>query len=111
MKRADVVIATAIGGLGKKPRPFIVIQSDAIISARIVLVGCTSSAPDEHPTIWPRLYPTATNGLDAVSDVMTDNLMTAYRKDVAKVVGWLSRDEMDEVDAALMLVLNLAAGR
>jgi mRNA interferase MazF len=89
----------------------VVIQSDLIQSRRVLLAGCTSTAGEDRPPFWPRISPSTGNGLETVSDIMVDTLVTAYRSKVMKVAGSLSGEEMLEVDAALALVLGLGEPR
>jgi mRNA interferase MazF len=111
LRRGDVVVATARGEFGGKPRPYIVVQSDAITGGRVILLGCTTDIASQAGGLRPRLFPTDGNGLTAASDVMVDNPVTARRERVSEVIGLLTGDEMDAVDRALMIVLGLAERR
>jgi len=107
LKRGDVVIAATGSGFGSKPRPYVVIQSDAFETANVILAGFTTgnSGPADFR---PRLHPTKLNGLAEASDVMIDIPVTASRAKVAYVAGRLTAEELAEVDTALLLILGLA---
>ena len=108
MKRGAVVVAATGGGYGGKPRPYVVVQAEDYTPPTVILVGF--STPDERPIgLRPRFAPTLENGLDRTSEVMIDIPVVIKRDQVHQIVGQLSDLEMAEIDAALLIVLGLAA--
>jgi mRNA interferase MazF len=76
MRRGDVVIVAAAGDYGK-PRPAVIVQTDAFpeIHASVVICQLTSElveAPDFRITIDPNEH----NGLRVSSQIMADKPVT-----------------------------------
>lgn len=106
MKRGDVVIATASGMFGGKPRPYVVVQSDEFVTPLLILVGCTD-ADGTSFSFRPNLSPSPQNGLAKDSVVMVDIPVTTYRDKVRQVIGRLEPSDLSAVDAALIRILGL----
>jgi mRNA interferase MazF len=108
LKRGSVVIAATGGGYGGKLRPYVVVQAEEFTPPIVTLIGF--STPDNRPIgLRPRFTPTKENGLDRMSEVMIDIPVVIKREQVRQTIGRLSDTEMSEVDAALLIVLGLAA--
>jgi mRNA interferase MazF len=108
MKRGDVVIVAAAGDYGK-PRPAVIVQSNAFPQSHSSLVVCQltsdlSDAPDFRIVVDP----TEANGLRVRSQIMADKPVTIRRERVGKVLGSLTAGEMRQLNAALAFVLGLA---
>ena len=108
MKRGDVVVVAAAGDYGK-PRPAVIVQSDAFPESHASIVVCQltselSVAPDFRITIDP----TAMNGLRVRSQIMADKPVTIRRERVGKILGALSTAEVRRLNVALAFVLGLA---
>lgn len=90
MKRGDVVIVAASGDYGK-PRPAVIIQTDALPSAHCSVVVCQmtselADAPDFRVTVEPG----GGNGLRSRSQVMADKPVTIRRERVGQRIGRLT---------------------
>jgi mRNA interferase MazF len=108
MRRGDVVIVAAAGDYGK-PRPAVVVQTDAFpeTHASIIICQMTSEvfdAPDFRVTIDP----SATNGLRTRSQIMADKPVTVRRERVGETIGRLAVDDVRRLNAALAFVMGLA---
>lgn len=108
LRRGDVVIVSAAGDYGK-PRPAVIIQSDAMPDehASVVLCQMTSvlvDAPDFRITIEP----TIGNGLRERSQVMADKPVTLLRSRIAEPIGRLSPADTVRVAAAIAFVIGLS---
>jgi mRNA interferase MazF len=108
MKRGDVVIVAAAGDYGK-PRPAIIVQTDAFPEAYASVVICQMTseivdAPDFRVTIDP----SEENGLRVSSQVMADKPVTVRRERIGRFVGRLSREEIGRLNIALAFVMGLA---
>ena len=107
MKRGDVVTIAAAGDYGK-PRPALVIQSDAFEAIpSVTILPMTSEIHADH-LVRITMAPTRDNGLIAPSQVMIDKAMTIPRAKVGEVIGRADADTMSAVDAALGRFLGLA---
>ena len=108
MRRGDVVTVAAAGDYGK-PRPAVVVQTDAFPEnhASVVVCQLTSTlvnAPDFRVTIEP----TPANGLRRKSQVMADKPVTVRRERIGPRIGRLGSQDMARLGIALVFVLGLA---
>ncbi len=108
MKRGDVVIVAAAGDYGK-PRPAVVVQTDAFPETypSVVICQMTSDlvdAPDFRVTIEPN----EKNGLRVRSQVMVDKPVTVRRERIGQWVGRLTSADTRRLNIALAFVMGLA---
>jgi mRNA interferase MazF len=108
MQRGDVVVVAAAGDCGK-PRPAVIVQTDAFPQshASVVLCQLTSElvdAPDFRVTVEPK----PENGLRLKSQVMADKPVTVKRERVGQKIGRLGNQDMARLGIALAFVLGLA---
>jgi mRNA interferase MazF len=99
--------AAALSGDYGKPRPVLIIQSDAYAaSTSVVVLPLTSDTSGER---GPRIdiEPSPLNGLRQVSRVMLDKPGTIARSKLGEPFGRLSDAEMADVDRALATFLGL----
>ncbi|WP_026792203.1 type II toxin-antitoxin system PemK/MazF family toxin [Pleomorphomonas oryzae] len=107
MKRGDLVTVAAQGDYGK-PRPAVVIQSDALDAADSVLVALLTSTIADAPLYRLTLEPTVGNGLKAVSQVMVDKVLAYPRAKCGPVIGRLSPEDMLALNNMLLVMIGLA---
>ena len=108
MRRGDVVIVAAAGDYGK-PRPAVIVQTDAFPDEHASVIVCQmtselADAPDFRVTVAPR----AGNGLRDISQIMADKPVTLRRERIGQIVGRLTEEEIVALDAALAFVMGLA---
>ena len=108
MKRGEIVLVAPPGDFGK-PRPAVVVQSDALTDAGIgsVLVCLITSHLTEAPLFRLRLEPTKKNGLRKASDIMTDKLLAVSRDRIDGVIGRLDSTTLVRLNRTLAFVLGL----
>lgn len=108
MRRGDVVVVAAAGDYGK-PRPAVVVQSDAFPESHASVVVCqlTSDLADA-PDFRITLEPNDDNGLRTRSQVMADKPITVRRERIGGVIGRLEAGDMRRLNVALALVMGLA---
>ena len=109
-KRGTVITVAAGGGIGHKPRPAIVVQNDDYAYADTVLVVPLTGETRRGLLTSPVFEPDTNNGLKEPSRLMTNRLAGTPLTIVGKIIGTMSAEDMDRVDAALTLVLGLSAG-
>ena len=103
-----MVTVAATGDYGK-PRPAVIVQTDALPSAHASVVICQmtsecSDAPDFRVTIDP----TQQNGLRVKSQVMADKPVTVRRQRIGRQVGRLDDKDISRLNVALAVVMGLA---
>ena len=108
MRRGDLVTVAAAGDYGK-PRPAVVVQSDAFPESHASVVVCQltsdlADAPDFRVTIEPK----PENGLRQTSQVMADKPITIRRERVRQKIGRLGDQDMARLGIALAFVFGLA---
>jgi mRNA interferase MazF len=107
MRRGDVV--TVAARTYGKPRPAVIVQTDALLGAQASVVICQmtsecSDAPDFRVTIEP----TEENGLRVRSQVMADKPVTVRRERIGRQVGHLGGKDILRLSIALAFVMGLA---
>lgn len=108
MKRGDVVTVAATGDYGK-PRPAVIVQTDALPADHASVVVCQmtsdlSDAADFRVTIEP----TDANGLRMRSQIMADKPATIRRERIGAVIGHLDNEDNARLNIALAFVMGLA---
>ena len=108
MRRGDVVIVAAAGDYGK-PRPAVVVQTNAFPETHPSVVICQMTsdvvnAPDFRVTIEP----TEESGLHIRSQVMADKPVTVRRERIGQSIGRLTEAEIGRLNIALAFVMGLA---
>jgi mRNA interferase MazF len=106
MRRGDLIIVAAPGDYGK-PRPAVVIQSDALEATGTVLVCLLTTTRRAAPFYRLPLEPTPGNGLREPSDVMVDKIFALARGKCGAAIGRLSRDQIAALNHRLALVIGL----
>src|SRR6266481_5468717 len=108
MRRGDVVTVAATGDYGK-PRPAVIVQTDALPAAHASVVVCQmtsdcSDAPDFRVTIDP----SERNGLRVKSQVMADKPVTIRRERIGPEIDYLDDKDVARLNIALAFVMGLA---
>ena len=108
MKRGDVVTVAATGDYGK-PRPAVVVQTDALPAEHASVVICQmTSECGEAPDFRVTIDPTKHNGLRVRSQVMADKPVTVRRDRIGRHVGHLDAKDISRLNIALAFVMGLA---
>lgn len=108
MKRGDVVIVAATGDYGK-PRPAVVVQTDALPESHLSVVICQmTSAVVDAPDFRVTIEPTEQNGLRTRSQLMADKPVTVRRERIGRLIGRLTEADIGRLNIALAFVMGLA---
>ena len=107
MRRGDFVTIAMQGDFGK-PRPALVVQSDAFDAHATVTVLLVSSLLVETPLFRITVQPDEKNGLRSPSQVMVDKAMTIKRDKLGDVIGSASDELMLEISRSLAVFLSIA---
>ena len=108
MRRGDLVTVAAVGDYGK-PRPAVIVQTDAFPQSHASVVVCQltsdlADASDFRITIEPN----PENGLRLKSQIMADKPVTIRRERIGRKIGRLDNEDMARLGIALAFVLGLA---
>ena len=109
MKRGEVWTVAGGGDYAGKPRPVVVVQSDAFdATASVVVCGFTTN-PAEALLFRVAVEPSAENGLDRSSHLMVDKITSVKRSRLRTRVGVLEDSHIASLNVALSVFLGLAA--
>ena len=108
VQRGDLVTVAAAGDYGK-PRPAVVVQTDAFPESHASVVVCqlTSDLVDA-PNFRVTVEPSSENGLRVRSQVMADKPVSVRRERVGRKIGRLGNQDMGRLGIALAFVFGLA---
>ncbi len=107
MRRGDLVTVAMPGDFGK-PRPALVVQSDAFAETGTVTVLLMSGTLVDAPLIRPTVRPTPQNGLHRPSQVQIDKAMSVKRDKIGATIGRLDDETLLAVTRSLAMFLGLA---
>jgi mRNA interferase MazF len=108
MRRGDVVVVAASSDYGK-PRPAVIVQTDAFpeTHASVLICQLTSEVVDA-PDFRIAIDPSETNGLKARSQIMADKPVTVRRARIGQSIGRLADGDLGRLNVALAFVMGLA---
>jgi mRNA interferase MazF len=109
LKRGSIVVVAAKGAYTGKPRPALVVQSDVFNPTHASLTICpiTSDCVDA-PLFRLTLPPGARTGLQQVSQVMIDKVVSVPRGAVTGEIGHCDVGELEAVEDGLKRWLDLS---
>jgi len=105
-RRGDVVVVATRGAYTSKPRPALVVQSDAFnpTHASVTICPITSDCVDA-PLFRISLPAGGRTGLAVASQVMIDKVVSVPRAALGRAIGRLENSELDLVGRALQVWL------
>ncbi len=108
LRRGDVVTVAASGDFGK-PRPAVIVQSDAFPREHASVIVCqmTSTLVD-GPDFRVTIAPSKTNNLQATSQVMADKPVTVRRERIGTRLGRLDARDVRRLNRALAFCIGLS---
>jgi mRNA interferase MazF len=107
VRRGDIVTAVIPGAYGK-PRPAVVVQRDALSDHLGSTVVCPLTSDLRFATDFRvDVEPSPESGLRLPSRVMVDKVQALPTEKVGAVIGRLTSAELQDLNRALMVVLDL----
>ena len=106
LRRGDLVVA-APGDYGK-PRPAVVVQSNAIPESHASIVICPMTSELAEADFRITIEPGPEIGLRVRSQVMADKPVTIRRERIGQRIGQLGSADVARLNVALALVMGLA---
>jgi mRNA interferase MazF len=107
MSRGDVVIVAGPGDYGK-PRPAVIVQSNAIPASHASVVICPMTSELAEADFRITIEPEPETGLRVRSQVMADKPVTLHRQRIGQTIGRLAVADMTRLNVALAFVIGLA---
>ena len=108
MKRGAIVVVAARGAYTGKPRPAVVVQSDLFnpTHASVTVCPVTTDCVDA-PLFRLTLLPGPRMGLNQVSQVMVDKVVSVPRAAIRQEIGECDSRELEGLDDSLRRWLDL----
>ncbi len=106
VRRGDLVIVIIPGDYGK-PRPALIVQSNAFNEIISLTVLPLTSDLQPAPLVRITIEPNTGNGLERRSQIMIDKAATVLRAKVGRHIGRVDSTIMGAVDRALIRFLEL----
>jgi mRNA interferase MazF len=107
VKRGDVYIAAPQGDYSK-PRPVVIVQSDATIDLDSRIVCAITTFDEPAALLGLAVEPSDKNGLQHPSYVMVEKLLTIPTRRFGERIGQLDAETMANIGAGLAILLGLA---
>jgi mRNA interferase MazF len=107
MSRGDLVIVAAPGDYGK-PRPAVIVQSNAIPEGHASAVICPMTSELVEADFRVTIEPGPETGLRVRSQVMADKPVTIRRERIRQRIGHLGTADIARLNVALGFVMGLA---
>ena len=107
VRRGDLVTLAIAGDYGK-PRPALVIQSDAFNALESVTLLRLTSELHDWPLFRITIEPTPSTGLQKPSQIMVDKAATVPKEKIKQLIGRADTGTMSAVNVALARFLELA---
>jgi mRNA interferase MazF len=107
MSRGDVVIVAAPGDYGK-PRPAVIVQSDALPASHGSVVICQMTSELAEADFRVTIDAGPETGLRVRSQVMADKPVAVRRERIGERIGRLGAGDMARLNVAIAFVMGLA---
>jgi mRNA interferase MazF len=107
VRRGDLVTVAAPGDYGK-PRPALVIQSDLFDELPSVALCLVTSSLRDTPIFRITVDPSPSNGLQRISQIQVDKVMTVARERIGSTIGHLDDATLLKVSRSLAVFLGIA---
>lgn len=107
LKRGDIVIAAFPGDLGK-PRPAVILQNDDLNDTFTTILACPMTTHIvDAPWLRPIIAPAADNGLQEVSQIMSEKISPLRKEVIRQMIGRLDDHDLNRLEIALLHIIGL----
>jgi len=90
-----------------KARPVLIIQADAANSFDSIILCLFTTFNSDNISTRVKIEPNAENGLEKISYVMTEKILTVDKTMLGKYIGVLSVNEMHQIAGKLAKILDI----
>ena len=108
MRRGEVWTAAGGKDYAGKPRPVVIVQSDAFDATDSITVCGLTTNPTEAPLVRPFIEPNDTNGLKVTCRLMADKITTMPRAKLGHRLGRLVDEDILRMNRAILVFHGLA---
>ena len=108
IERQDILLVAAKGTYTSKPRPWIVVQSDAYFATdSVILCALTHVLVENAGLLRIDVMPSDRNGLRLACQLQVEKVATIRRSDLGRRVGRLEDEMMEQLSSALADLMGL----
>lgn len=107
MRRGDIVTVAVPGDYGK-PRPAVVVQTDAFPPTHGSVVVCQMTSVLVDVSFRVTVQASPDNGLQVTTQIMADKPTTVRRMKIGRQIGRLAPADIARLNSALAFVLGLS---
>ena len=107
MNRGNIITVVIQGDYGK-PRPALVIQKDSFNALNSITVLPITTTIIDAPLIRITVHPSSKNGLNKLSQIMIDKIITIKKDKIGEVIGTLEQKLIKEVERNLAVFIGIA---
>jgi len=108
LKRSEIWTSASGSGYGGKPRPVVIIQHNHFAFLDSVTFCGFTSDPTDIPLFRIAIEPSELNGLESLSRIMVDKILTTPKSKLGYRIGQLSEEDIARLNEALRMFLGLA---
>jgi mRNA interferase MazF len=108
MKRGEIWTVSGGPDYAGKPRPVVIVQSEAFEVLDSVTICPFTTDPTELPLFRLDVVPSGANGLRATSRIMVDKVSTIPKTKLGDRIGQLVAADIVRINRALIVFLGLA---
>lgn len=107
MKRGEVWFVAGRGDYLSKPRPAVIVRSDAFEELSSVTICGFTTTLLQDVSVRVDVFPSNVNGLEEHSQIMVDKITTVESRRLRQRLGQLNQQEALRLDQALQAFLGL----
>ncbi len=107
MTRGEIWTGTGDADYATKPRPVVIIQHENFASLESVTICGFTSDPTDLPLLRIVIEPSPSNGLQSVSRIMVDKILTIRKAKLGYRIGRLDHKDIARLDRAIATFLGL----
>jgi len=107
MKRGEIWTAAGGADYVGKPRPVVIVQSDAFDATKSITICGLTTDPTDAPLARVVVEPSERNGLKATCRLMADKITTIPRSKLGNRIGRLADEDVLGMNRAILVFLGL----
>lgn len=109
MRRGDIWTVSGGQDYAGKPRPVVIVQDDCFDATDSITVCAFTTDETDAPLFRLPVEPNERNGLNAISRLMVDKIVTVPKTKVGARVGRLDDKDILRLNRAALVFLGLAS--
>jgi mRNA interferase MazF len=107
LKRGEIWTASADAEYAGKPRPVVIVQNESFDALDSVTICGFTSDPTDLPLLRIVIEPSPLNGLQSVSRIVVDKILTIRKAKLGYRIGHLDDKDLARLDRTIATFLGL----